>query len=40
MLHTTPQGTRYHSLGEPGADIRHVWFCLHGHDQAVAELAA
>lgn len=30
----------YYSLGEPGPGIRHVWFCLPGHDQPVAELAA
>lgn len=30
----------YYSLGEPGPDIRHVWFCLADHDQPVAELAA
>ena len=30
----------YYSLGEPGPGIRHVWFCLPGHDQPVAGLAA
>ncbi|WP_375419414.1 hypothetical protein [uncultured Hymenobacter sp.] len=30
----------YYSLGRPGPAIRHVWFCLHGHEQPVAELAA
>ncbi|RZK61955.1 MAG: hypothetical protein EOO59_03805 [Hymenobacter sp.] len=31
---------QYYSLGEPGPGIRHVWFCLAGHDQPVARLAA
>ncbi|GAB3243678.1 hypothetical protein GCM10027346_40670 [Hymenobacter seoulensis] len=31
---------RYHSLGKPSPGIRHVWLCLHGHAQPVAELAA
>ncbi len=31
---------QYHSLGEPGPGIQHVWLCLPGHEQPVAELAA
>jgi predicted esterase len=31
---------RYYSLGAPGPGIRHVWFCLAGHNQPVSELAA
>jgi predicted esterase len=27
-------------LGEPGPTIRHVWFCLHGDGQPVADFAA
>lgn len=37
---TTARTARYYSLGEPGADIRHVWFCLHGHEQPLPEFAA
>ena len=37
---TTARTARYLSLGEPGAGITHVWVCLHGHGQPVAELAA
>jgi predicted esterase len=36
---TTPRTARYVSLGEPGPAIEHVWVCLHGHDQPMAELA-
>jgi len=35
---TTPRTARYLQLGEPGPAIEHVWVCLHGHDQPVAEL--
>lgn len=36
----TTRTARYYSLGEAGPTVRHVWFCLHGHDQPLAELAA
>ncbi len=36
----TPRTAHYYSLGEPGPDIEHLWVCLHGHDQPVADLAA
>ena len=36
----TARTARYLSLGEPGPGIAHVWVCLHGHGQPVAELAA
>ena len=36
----TLRTARFFSLGEPGPAIQHVWICLHGHDQPVAELAA
>lgn len=36
----TPRTARYYCLGEPGPDIRQVWFCLHGENQPVPELAA
>ncbi|MBC8081681.1 MAG: hypothetical protein H7Z21_00590 [Hymenobacter sp.] len=36
----TSRTARYYSLGEPGPDIRHVWFCLHGHDQPLPGFAA
>jgi len=36
----TAHNAHYYSLGQPGPGIRHVWFCLHGHEQPVAELAA
>jgi predicted esterase len=37
QLHTfsTTRTARYYSLGEPGPDIRHVWFCLHSHNESV-----
>ena len=35
----TPRTARYLSLGEPGPAIEHVWVCLHGHGQPVADLA-
>ncbi|MBO0360327.1 hypothetical protein J0X19_20370 [Hymenobacter sp. BT186] len=37
QLHTfsTPRTARYYSLGEPGPTIRHVWFCLHSHNESV-----
>ena len=35
----TPRTARYLLLGEPGPAIGHVWVCLHGHGQAVADLA-
>jgi len=35
----TPRTARYLSLGEPGPAVEHVWVCLHGHDQPVADLA-
>ena len=37
---TTSRTARYLSLGEPGPAIEHVWVCLHGHGQPLAELAA
>ncbi|WP_310390879.1 hypothetical protein [Hymenobacter sp.] len=37
---TTPRTAHFYSLGEPGPAIAHLWVCLHGHDQAVADLAA
>ncbi|MBT2557040.1 hypothetical protein J7E24_04530 [Hymenobacter sp. ISL-91] len=37
---TTSRTARYISLGEPGADIQHVWFCLHGESQPLASFAA
>ena len=36
----TARTGRFYSLGEPGPDIQHLWVCLHGHEQPVAELAA
>lgn len=36
----TARTARYYCLGEPGPTIRHVWFCLHGEGQPVAEFAA
>lgn len=36
----TPHRAYFYSLGEPGPAIQHVWICLHGHDQPVANLAA
>ena len=36
----TSRTAHYYSLGEPGPDIEHLWVCLHGHDQPVADLAA
>ena len=36
---TTPRTARYLLLGEPGPGITHVWVCLHGHGQSVADLA-
>ncbi len=40
LTFTTPRTARYHSLGTAGPDIRHVWVCLHGHDQTLADFAA
>lgn len=40
ISHPAFSAGRYYSLGEPGPTIRHVWFCLAGHNQPVAELAA
>lgn len=37
---TTSRTARYLSLGEAGPAIAHVWVCLHGHGQPLAELAA
>ena len=37
---TTTRTARYYCAGEPGPTIRHVWFCLHGEGQAVADFAA
>lgn len=37
---TTSRTARYLSLGEAGPTIAHVWVCLHGHGQPLAELAA
>lgn len=37
---TAARTARYYSLGEPGDAIRHVWFCLHAHEQPLAEFAA
>lgn len=37
---STTRTARYYSLGEPGPAIQHIWFCLHGHDQPIADLAA
>jgi len=37
---TTPRTARYYLLGEPGPAIQQVWFCLHGENQPVPELAA
>ena len=37
---STARTARYISLGEPGADIQHVWFCLHGESQPLADFAA
>jgi len=36
----TPRTARYYLLGTPGPHIRQVWFCLHGENQPVPELAA
>ncbi|MBC6991886.1 alpha/beta hydrolase [Hymenobacter sp. BT491] len=36
----TTRTARYYSLGPAGPDVRHIWFCLHGEGQPVAELAA
>jgi predicted esterase len=40
ISHPDFPAARYYSLGEPGPTIQHVWFCLAGHNQPVAELAA
>lgn len=40
ISHPAFPAARYYSLGEPGPTIQHVWFCLAGHNQPVAELAA
>ena len=37
---TTSRTARYLSLGEPGPAVTHMWVCLHGHGQPLAELAA
>lgn len=37
---TTPRTARYYCVGEAGPTIRHVWFCLHGEGQVVADFAA
>ncbi|RSK42611.1 hypothetical protein [Hymenobacter perfusus] len=37
---TTARTARYISLGEPGPAIQHVWFCLHGEAQPLAEFTA
>ena len=37
---TTARTARYLCLGEPSTAIEHVWVCLHGHGQPLAELAA
>ncbi|QNP53251.1 hypothetical protein H9L05_06375 [Hymenobacter qilianensis] len=36
----TTRTARYYCVGEPGPTIRHVWFCLHGEGQSVADFAA
>lgn len=36
----TTRTARYYCIGEPGPTIRHVWFCLHGEGQSVADFAA
>ncbi|MBD2769443.1 hypothetical protein IC235_16255 [Hymenobacter sp. BT664] len=36
----TAHRAHYYSLGQPGPRIRHVWLCLHGHQQPVQALAA
>ncbi|GAB3239097.1 hypothetical protein GCM10027346_32090 [Hymenobacter seoulensis] len=40
QLFTTSRTARYISLGEPGPDIQHVWFCLHGRGQPLEDFAA
>lgn len=40
ISHPDFPAAHYYSLGEPGPAIQHVWFCLAGHDQPVADLAA
>lgn len=37
---TTTRTARYYCVGEPGPTIRHIWFCLHGEGQSVADFAA
>lgn len=39
QLFPTTRTARYISLGEPGAGIQHVWFCLHGREQSLHEFA-
>jgi len=36
---STTRTARFYSLGEPGPDIRHIWFCLHSHNESVADFA-
>ncbi|GAA4390658.1 hypothetical protein [Hymenobacter koreensis] len=36
---TTPRTARYLLLGQPSANVRAVWFCLHGADESVEDLA-
>lgn len=42
QLHTfsAARTARYYSLGESGPAIRHVWFCLHSHNESAADFAA
>ena len=37
---STARTARYMSLGEPSPAIQHVWFCLHGEAQPLAEFTA
>ncbi|AHJ95635.1 hypothetical protein [Hymenobacter swuensis] len=40
MSFTTARTARYICLGEPGPAIQHVWICLHGEAQPLAEFTA
>ena len=37
---STTRTARYISLGEPGPEVQHVWFCLHTEGQPLSDFAA
>ena len=37
---STKRTARYISLGEPGPEVQHVWFCLHTEGQPLSDFAA